>query len=206
MKSLLAAAAGAALLCGSAAGAATVSVQAIVPDAALANPAPSASGTVGGGTGGPPALYDNVTGDQSLSGTVIARDPWAGTALEGDGLYSSVNRNAFVQYDFAELQRSVTLVWGSPEPFNSLMLARIVGGSVATISGSLIAETPVAAGEVRQVTISGVAFDRMLLSSTENAFEFGNLTAVPIPLPASVWLLLGGLAGLGWLGRRRAAA
>ena len=206
MKSLLAAAAGAALLCGSAAGAATVSVQAIVPDAALANPAPSAIGTVGGGTGGPPALYDNVTGDQSLSGTVIARDPWAGTTLEGEGLYSAVNRNAFVQYDFAELQRSVTLVWGSPEPFNSLMLARIVGGSVATISGSLIAETPVAAGEVRQVTISGVAFDRMLLSSTDNAFEFGNLTAVPIPLPASVWLLLGGLAGLGWLGRRRAAA
>ena len=60
------------------------------------------------------------------------------------------------------------------------------------------------------VTISDLKFDAVKFTNipAENAFEFSNLSASPIPLPAAGWLLIGGMGALGALGyrRRKAAA
>jgi hypothetical protein len=57
------------------------------------------------------------------------------------------------------------------------------------------------------VTISDILFDRVVFRSTRNAFEFANVTTTAaVPLPAAGLLLMGALAGLRPVSRRRQKA
>lgn len=99
------------------------------------------------------------------------------------------------------------ILWGSVDTYNTLSFYD--GNTlVGTISGSQV--TPAATGDqgangTYYVNInSTVAFDRVVATSTQFAFEFDNvaLSAAPIPAPAALGLFGLGLLGLG-LARRK---
>jgi hypothetical protein len=93
------------------------------------------------------------------------------------------------------------LLWGSIEDSNKLELfdgPTLVG----TINGVNIAP-PEGLGQTRYVNVtSTLAFDRVLLSSASNAFEFDNIAFnAAVPLPGTLALATLGLLGLGWVRR-----
>jgi hypothetical protein len=176
-----------------AANAVTIAKTNVLPTVAIANATPDAT------TG---TYFSNVTG--TISGT--RRTPWEGTALAATGVYSSVSKGSSATFDFAKRQKSFSLVWGSPDKWNDLQVKLISGGAtVTTINGFAI--QPPAGVLAALVTVTDVVFDRLtFVSTTNNAFEFANLTTTPVPLPAAGWMLIAGLGALGAVARKRKVA
>lgn len=175
-----------------AANAVTITKSNTLPTVAIANAAPTAT------TG---TYFGNVTG--SISG--VRRTPWEGTALAGTGVYSSVSKNSSATFDFAKLQKGFSLVWGSPDTWNNLQVKLISGNTVVETINGLAIQPPVGI-LASLVTVTGVLFDRLtFVSTTNNAFEFANLTTTPVPLPAAGWMLIAGLGALGAVARKRKA-
>jgi hypothetical protein len=181
-----------------------ISVSNTLP-APVANPL-ATSKTVG--------VFENVIGNQcSPAGAfdcqpgIFARSPWENTAYHATGQYTSISGGNSATYTPGGLFSGLSLVWGSPDTYNTLQIV-LSGPDGAThsiipsIGNGLI---PPEGSLAKFVTITGVTFDSVTFLSGTNAFEFANLTLTPVPLPAAAWLMLAGLGGLGLVARRRAA-
>lgn len=136
--------------------------------------------------------------------TPSALSPYAGTPFEDVALYHSVSAGAEAKYAFDRLQTTFSLLYGSPDDFNNLAFL-LDGTEVFSLAGdALVPPGTLGMGAV-YVTIADILFDEVRLTSGGDAFEFTNVSSVAmIPLPATLPLLLGALAGIG-LARRRAA-
>lgn len=157
-------------------------------------------------TSGPPSfgVNENITGNQfSGGGSLVARTPWEGSIHENTGEYTAVQAFSSATYSFGpdNLQNSISLIWGSPDGFNDLVITLTGGGGTTTINGSEV-QGPVAIG-ASEVLITDVVFEEITFTSGLNAFEFANLITTPIPLPAGALLMGTALAGFGVMRRRR---
>jgi hypothetical protein len=175
-----------------------------VASAVKANPTTTNFGSTSTPPRGAQAYYENITGNQiGDPGLTVAVDPWGNTPLSGVATYSSVSGNSFAIFGFGKLQDSLSLVWGTADSYNELHFLKN-GSVVDTVTGT----------DVRNVTnksnnfilLSDVTFDGLKFTSgSTNAFEFANVHATPVPLPAAGWMLIAGLGALGAAARKRRA-
>ena len=175
-------------------------------------------------TGGPPAVvlpaygsivdYERSPFENTSSGPGNPNGN-GGNVLTGyDSLaYTSIEANSSATYSFGRQDFSLSLLWGSPDDYNTLSFYE---------GSTLLASITGAALEIQtyghdQVTLdvlgpsgSIVDFNSVVLSSGQNAFEFADLQALGAatgsfagtPLPSTWAMLIAGLVGLGFFGHR----
>jgi hypothetical protein len=205
MKTILAA--GALALAAAAADAATVNVfTSLTPEqTAAATQDVATPDIISGG------FFQNVTG--SVGG--VRRSPYDRLpALASTGKYHSVQGGGSVTYAFDDLQTGFSLLWGSPDSYNTLAFFNgdeavdlgMLGFSISGTEVASLAQLSPLGQRFTFVDISDIAFDRVVLSSGSNAFEYGLVgsTPAPVPLPAAAWLLLAGMGALVAVRRRTA--
>ncbi|MGE0409785.1 MAG: hypothetical protein AB7P23_11070 [Amphiplicatus sp.] len=193
MKNLLAAVAAiAALGLSLPAAAAIFTLSSALP--APAGALPAASATTG-------VVFQNAT--TSVAG--LRRSPWQGTIHDG-AYFTSISGGASAVYDLAGLHTDLSILWGSVDTYNDIDF--YAGAAlVDTLNGSALiaAGAPQGLSFIVALITANAAFDRIVIRSGTNAFEFANLATTPIP--GAAFLILSGLAGLGFAsGRKRASA
>jgi hypothetical protein len=106
------------------------------------------------------------------------------------------------------------LYWGSVDTYNQITFFRN-GSQVATYGGQTIISLPdpdLGPGNQSQAVYvnfffdKGDAYDRVVLASSSFAFESDNHVFGVVPVPGSAMLLLSGILGAAFLGRRRKSA
>ncbi|WP_187428781.1 hypothetical protein ROLI_017730 [Roseobacter fucihabitans] len=154
-----------------------------------------------------------VNPDASISGAF--RSPFQTDGENSAGYYTVGGGSQYVgtsnpaELALNSLSKSISLLWGSPDRYNTLELFNGIN-LVATILGS---QFNVIALEASFVTISADSaseyFDTVRFTSQNgsgnavNAFEFANVTVAPVPVPAGLPLILTALGGIAYLSRRK---
>lgn len=115
---------------------------------------------------------------------------------------------------FSYLHSQFGLYWGSVDSYNTIafyngstLVNSYTGTQVVVAAGLNSAflgnQTSDQSNRYFQFSFgSGEAFDRVVLSSTRNSFEFDNISA-GVPEPSTWAMMLIGFAGLGYAARRR---
>ncbi|MFA5538631.1 MAG: VPLPA-CTERM sorting domain-containing protein, partial [Gemmobacter sp.] len=128
--------------------------------------------------------------------------------------YFSVDADASpITLAFDKTQTAFSLVWGSIDSYNTLrfflgddeVTGFSHGGPFAanSLTGSILTPPGAAGTGASLVEISDILFDSVVFVTDQNSFEFSNIQATPIPLPAAGFLLMGALGGLAVIRRRR---
>lgn len=107
--------------------------------------------------------------------------------------------------DLGGRHTSFSLLWGSPDTYNTLELLLDGALAFAVIPGSTLGGPSAPQLGASFVSISDTLFNAVRFTSTSNAFEWASMNATAVPIPAPFALLLASLAALGFVSRRRKA-
>ncbi|MFN3259607.1 MAG: VPLPA-CTERM sorting domain-containing protein [Pikeienuella sp.] len=167
----------------------------VLPDFSSWNPAPSTrTGNIPGVTRSP---FDETSNINIYSN---------GSGIPESTPYFSVgpdNPSNPAILEFTVDQRAFSFLWGSPDSYNELTFF-LDGQEVITFLGTVV-QPPIAVGSAF-VEFKG-KFDAVsFFSDGSNAFEWTSMSATAVPLPAAAWMMLAGLASLGFVARRKRAA
>jgi hypothetical protein len=167
--------------------------------------------------------FDHVTAPPTLSSPGVYRSPFedANTTVIPAGYvntpFYSV-RSGSATYNFGSAATTLSFLWGSPDPYNSLSFYSGADGTglLATFTGNLLAgyaAHPDGKGHDFVSFLSSTPFLSIVLTSGQPAFEYASLMArgpdgeVPtVPVPPALILFASALVGLTALGRRRRKA
>jgi PEP-CTERM motif-containing protein len=160
----------------------------------------------------------SVTNGMLFSGTGIVAN---GSSVNNyaspagwNGNYMAVLAGQHETISFSHQMDVFGLYWGSIDAFNSVefLLNGVQQGSIITGSdlvAPILLQSPLAADGNQQadtsnryITFSNLTFDEVILSSSQNAFEFTNVAAAA-PEPATWAMMILGFSGVGFLAYRR---
>jgi hypothetical protein len=168
-------------------------------------------------TNSPLVSYTGTASIVTGSSSGQYRSPFENAATPGSGVgnwatlpYISIQGDASATFSFFP-SNTLTLLWGSPDSYNSLSFYSTpdgTGAPIATYTGSDLSSLVAGVGH-DFVTFTGPTFLSVVLTSNlSNAFEFAGLSAYntgagTTPLPAALPLFGVGAAILGITGWRR---
>ena len=135
----------------------------------------------------------------------MALDDWEEIRFFAVGPVSGQRTEGRLAFDTD--QKGLRFLWGSPDNDNRVSFYHD-GMRLETVMRSDGAGMPRGRGAalVEVTDIAGGWFDEVRFERGGTTFEFASISATPVPLPAAGWMLLGGLAALGAMGRRRGTA
>jgi hypothetical protein len=156
-------------------------------------------------------VYNDITGSSSGND----RSPFENNATPGSGVgtwylnqYDAVQGNSSGYVNVA-LSNTMTMLWGSPDTYNSISFCTGTdGGGTCTLGAYVAGVLPITYGHDLITFDTTFTFTSILFASGQNALEFADLTtnfnqAGSTPLPAALPLFAGGLGVMGLLARRR---
>lgn len=170
---------------------------------------PSYTGLLAAPTSSSAGFRLNFQGSDLSPPAPNSRTPWEEFAsLANTAYYNSVEGGGFAEYVFDTARTTFSLMWGSPDGYNTLAFLDNMDNELFSIAGNntAITNTPgfQAGRKFVNVTFSGLsAFTKVRFTSGSDAFEFANVA--PIPLPAPILLLAAGIGGLGLVARKKRA-
>ena len=166
-----------------------------------------------GGAPNGPLVF--TTADAEVTSPVIGSV--AGVKLAPLGLletdqYSLITTGGVATINFGAGVSSFSFLWGSPDTYNyididadGVAFDQTYGGAMLGVLANPDFTANGNNANTRVFTIAGTdgtLIRQLTFRSDGIAFE---VAAAPVPLPAAAWLLLSGLAGLGFVKRRKAA-
>ena len=174
------------------------------------NPTPaSVTGTViTNETGESPGQYRSPFENAAAgNGGVLLSDGGYGVPGWSSLAYTSIQGGGSATYNFANGATGLSLLWGSPDSFNTLTFYSGLNGDgtdLYSITGSAL-DLQTLGHDLVDFTMSGGTFESVILSSSENAFELADLqdSPAPTPLPATLALFATGLGLMGLLASRK---
>jgi hypothetical protein len=149
--------------------------------------------------------------------TTSGFDPWGAADTTSTWVGSCCNgASANATFNFAAPETTVTFLWGSPNPDNTVTLKNgttTVGTVSVDSSGNAIVNSvpggpflgpnTTAAGDLITLSLSSGTFTSLVLTNSLGGFEVSDFSVSAVPLPSTWVMLLAGLIGLGFFTTRR---